>query len=160
MRISDWSSDVCSSDLKWRAAERTSISALPSIGTFCATNCRVSSARQRIFSTPRPRRAPAVVRFLCSPPLRTISVVSLASVTDRFLTNIEVIVGGSGIIRGVITETDQNQVPSYILVSPRHVMRTRHPSAVRLGMVVRTQNGEVFIVGDNGPGGRKGKSLN
>src|SRR3546814_17680467 len=56
------------------------------------------------------------------------------------------------LFRSVITETDQNQVPSYIFVSPRHVLRTRHPSAVRLGMVVRTQNGEVFIVGDNGPG--------
>src|SRR3546814_19914046 len=131
MRISDWSSDVCSSDLKWRAAERTSISALPSIGTFCATNCRVSSARQRIFSTPRPRRAPAVVRFFCSPPLRTISVVSLASLTYRFLTNTAVIFGGRGILRGVITENVKNHVPSYKFVSHRQVLTPQHPRHYR-----------------------------
>lgn len=79
-------------------------------------------------------------------------MVSLASVTDRFVTDVTVIAGGSGTLRGVVSETDQGQVPSYIFVSPRHILRTRHPSAARLGMVVRTPGGEVFIVGDNGPG--------
>ncbi|WOF44359.1 hypothetical protein KNJ79_05350 [Sphingopyxis indica] len=79
------------------------------------------------------------------------SVVSLASVTDRFLTPIQVIAGGIGTVFGVISETDQTQVPSYIFVPPRHVLRTRHPTPVRLGMVIRTPAGEVFIVGDNGP---------
>ncbi len=78
-------------------------------------------------------------------------MVSLASVTDRFLTSLKVIVGGSGTLRGIISETDQTQVPSYIFVSPRHVLRTRHPSPVRLGMVIRTLAGETYIVGDNGP---------
>lgn len=78
-------------------------------------------------------------------------MVSLASVTDRFLTELKVLVGGSGVIRGVISETGQDQVPSYIFVPPRHILRTRHPTAVRLGMVLRAPAGETFIVGDNGP---------
>jgi hypothetical protein len=71
--------------------------------------------------------------------------------TKRFLAPVEVISGGSGTLRGIISETDQSQVPSYIFVAPRHVFRVMSPTATRLGMVIRTPNGEVYIVGDNGP---------
>lgn len=78
-------------------------------------------------------------------------MVSLKTVGDRFEIPFRVIEGGSGIVTGILSETDQNAQPSYVFVNPRHVLRTPHPTAVRIGMVVETQEGTKFIVGDNGP---------
>ena len=78
-------------------------------------------------------------------------MVSLASVTSRFEIPFTVIEGGRGVVRGVLTETDQNSQPSYIFVQPRHVLRTRYPTALRPGMVLQTKAGSIFIVGANGP---------
>lgn len=86
-------------------------------------------------------------------------MVSLASVSNRFEISLTVIAGGSGVLRGIVSETDQSQVPSYIFVSPRHVLRTRHPTAARIGMVVQTPNGEVYILGDNGPSEQAGGTI-
>jgi hypothetical protein len=78
-------------------------------------------------------------------------MVSLASVGARFEVALQVIEGGVGEVRGVLSETEQTSQPSYVFVQPRHVLRVRPPSALRAGMVVRTPMGEVYLVGDNGP---------
>lgn len=78
-------------------------------------------------------------------------MASLRHVAARFETLFNVIDGGSGVVRGELTETEQNSQPSYVFVAPRHVLRTRFPTAVKPGMVIRTPAGDVFIIGDNGP---------
>ena len=78
-------------------------------------------------------------------------MVSVTSVGARFEIPFQVIEGGSGEFRGVISETEQTSQPSYIFVQPRHVLRVRLPSPVRSGLVVRSPAGEVYILGDNGP---------
>lgn len=78
-------------------------------------------------------------------------MASLKNVGNRFSTFFHVIDGGTGVVRGELSETEQNSQPSYVFVAPRHVFRTKHPSVVKPGMVLRSPAGEVFIVGDNGP---------
>lgn len=78
-------------------------------------------------------------------------MVSLKSVGDRFQIMFRVIQGGSGIVTGTLSETDQNAQPAYIFVQPRHVLRTSFPTALRVGMVIQTSANSTFIVGDNGP---------
>lgn len=81
-------------------------------------------------------------------------MLSLKTVGRRFETEAEIIAGGSGKVRGIITETDQNQAPSYIFIAPRHIFRTRWPTPVRPGMVMQTEASGLFILGDNGPSER------
>lgn len=76
---------------------------------------------------------------------------SLASVGRRFHKLFQVIEGGTGYVRGVMSEVDQEEQPSFIFVQPRHVLRTPYPSALKSGMVIRAESNTVFIVGDNGP---------
>jgi hypothetical protein len=84
-------------------------------------------------------------------------MVSLKTVGHRFYTTFKVLEGGTGIIHGELTETEQSAQPSYVFVQPRHVLRTNFPTAVRTGMVLQTKAGDKFIVGDNGPSeGRTG----
>jgi hypothetical protein len=78
-------------------------------------------------------------------------MASLKKVGRRFDVPLTVVEGGSGIIRGNISEADQKQIPVYAFVNPRHVLRTPMQTAVRLGMVLRTPGGSHFIVGSNGP---------
>jgi hypothetical protein len=79
-------------------------------------------------------------------------MVSLTSVSERFLIPWTVVSGASGEVVGIVSETDQTSQPSYVFVRPRHVFRTRYPTALEPGMVIRSINGGfVFIVGDNGP---------
>lgn len=78
-------------------------------------------------------------------------MASLKTVGSRFDTLFVVIAGGSGYIRGELTETEQNSQPSYVFVAPRHVLRTRFPTPVKAGMVIRAPAGDVFIIGENGP---------
>lgn len=78
-------------------------------------------------------------------------MVSLISVGERFDIPFSVIEGGQGLVKGVLSETDQNSQPSYIFVQPRHVLRTLLPTAIRNGMVLRSPSGSIFIVGANGP---------
>jgi hypothetical protein len=78
-------------------------------------------------------------------------MVSLSKVGRRFEVPLTVIEGGSGTIQGIISETDQQQIPSYIFVQQRHVLRVPAPTALQFGMVVRTPAGQVYILGDNGP---------
>lgn len=78
-------------------------------------------------------------------------MANLKLVGSRFDTLFRVISGGSGVIRGELTETEQNSQPSYVFVAPRHVLRTRFPTPVKPGMVIQAPAGDVFIIGDNGP---------
>jgi len=78
-------------------------------------------------------------------------MVSLSSVTDRFVTEFSLVESANGVIRGVISETDQASQPSYVFVAPRHVLRVRFPSALKAGHVVRSNSGITFLVGENGP---------
>lgn len=78
-------------------------------------------------------------------------MASLRTVAQRFQTPFHVIDGGSGIVMGELSETDQTSQPSYIFVQPRHILRCLWPTNVRPGQVLRTNSGNTFIVGDNGP---------
>lgn len=61
-----------------------------------------------------------------------------------------VVEGGSGVVRGLLTETDQTQIPAYTFVNPRRILRTKAKTAIKLGMALRSPSGEVYIVGENG----------
>lgn len=78
-------------------------------------------------------------------------MASLTKVGRRFEVPFTVIEGGSGVIRGVMSEADQKQIPVYAFVNPRHILRTTVKTALRAGMVLRSPAGSVFIVGNNGP---------
>lgn len=78
-------------------------------------------------------------------------MVSLASVSRRFELPFTVIEGGSGVVTGILSETDQNSQPSYVFVQPRHVLRTPALTAIKPGMVIKSPSGAPFIVGANGP---------
>jgi hypothetical protein len=78
-------------------------------------------------------------------------MVSLAKVGRRFEVPLVVVEGGRGTLSGVITEADQKQIPVYAFVNPRHVLRTPMVSAARVGMVIRTPAGALYILGENGP---------
>jgi len=78
-------------------------------------------------------------------------MVSLTSVGERFHIPWTLINGGSGEVMGTVSETDQTSQPSYVFVRPRHVFRTKSPTALKAGMVIQSPSGMVFIVGDNGP---------
>lgn len=76
---------------------------------------------------------------------------SLKQVGLRFEVPLTVIEGGSGTLHGVLSETDQKQLPVNAFVTPRHVLRTKIGVPIRTGMVVRTASGSAYIVGLNGP---------
>lgn len=78
-------------------------------------------------------------------------MVSLKTVGQRFNTRFQVVSGGSGEVRAELTETEQTSQPSYIFVQPRHILRVSYPTLLRPGMVVQSQIGSKFILGDNGP---------
>lgn len=78
-------------------------------------------------------------------------MASLSKVGRRFEVPLTIIEGGSGIVRGVLSETDQKQIPVYAFVNSRHVLRTPVATTLKVGMVLRTASNTVFIVGENGP---------
>lgn len=75
---------------------------------------------------------------------------NLATLNDRFMVKLTVIEGGRGAVHGLLTETDQTQIPAYTFVNPRRILRTPFVTALRTGMVLRSPSGEVYIVGENG----------
>lgn len=81
-------------------------------------------------------------------------MVSLKTVGQRFYSPFEVIEGGSGIVHGLLSETEQQSQPTYVFVNPRHVFRTPFPTALQAQMVLKAPSGEVYIVGENGPSER------
>lgn len=86
-------------------------------------------------------------------------MTKLAQLHRRFAIPLKVIEGGRGTIHGVLTETDQTQIPAYTFVNPRRILRTDPKTAIRAGMAVQSPSGEVFIVGDNGPSDAPGGTL-
>ena len=78
-------------------------------------------------------------------------MASLTKVGARFEVPFAVVEGGSGVVRGVMSEADQKQIPVYAFVNPRHVLRTPVKTALKVGMVLRSPAGAHFIVGENGP---------
>jgi hypothetical protein len=78
-------------------------------------------------------------------------MASLSKVGRRFEVPFTVVEGGSGVVHGVMSETDQKQIPVYAFVNSRHVLRTKVKTALKPGMVLRTPSGSHFIVGNNGP---------
>lgn len=74
----------------------------------------------------------------------------LGRVNTRFTVPLRVIEGGTGIVHGTMSETDQTQIPAYTFVNPRRILRTPFRTAIRTGMVLRTPSNEVYIVGENG----------
>lgn len=78
-------------------------------------------------------------------------MLSLETVGRRFEVPLKIIGGGSGVVYAVISEADQTQIPSYVFVPPRHLVRLRYPTALHPRHVVQTPTGMRFIVGDNGP---------
>lgn len=77
----------------------------------------------------------------------------------RFELQLTVIEGGSGIIRGTLSETDQQALPVFTFVSPRHTLRTSPQTALRSSMVLRSPAGEIFIVGENGHSEQRGGAI-
>lgn len=75
----------------------------------------------------------------------------LKLVSERFFIPMTVVEGGSGVARLYVSEADQTSQPSYIFVKPRHVLRAPVPNALKIGMVVRTPAGQLYLLGDNGP---------
>lgn len=75
---------------------------------------------------------------------------NLARLNDRFMIKMSVVEGGQGTVMGLLTETDQTQIPAYTFVNPRRILRTPLVTAVKTGLVLRSPSGEVYIVGENG----------
>lgn len=75
---------------------------------------------------------------------------SLLSVDDRFGTRLTVLEGGSGDFTGSVTEPDQGAVPAYQFNLPRRLLRVSPTLPVRAGMVVKSEGGSVWMVGQHG----------
>lgn len=86
-------------------------------------------------------------------------MVKLATTHPRWHIPLTVIEGGSGIVHGLLAETDQTQIPAYTFVNPRRILRTHFKCALRTGMVVRSPSNEVFVVGENGASDYHGGTL-
>jgi hypothetical protein len=78
-------------------------------------------------------------------------MVSLATVAERFLIPFQVVEGGSGVVKGIVTDSDVSTGQVGIFVNPRHILRCSVPTAVRPGLVIRSPLGAVYMVGANGP---------
>lgn len=77
-------------------------------------------------------------------------MLSLATSDDKFYTKFEIIENGSGVFSGIIDEISQTQVPAYVFSQPRRLLRIEKNLPVKTNMVLRTQGGTVFLIGENG----------
>lgn len=78
-------------------------------------------------------------------------MVSLKSVTDRFEITFNLIEGGSGFVRGVLAEAEQNSQPSYVFSPPRLTLRVKTKGLLQPGVTIQSPDGLVYLVGYNGP---------
>lgn len=78
-------------------------------------------------------------------------MVSLTSVGRRYEIPFTIVEGGTGIIKGVIAEADQGQIPSFQFIPARQILRTPAQTALKFAMVLRSPAGMHYIVGENGP---------
>jgi hypothetical protein len=77
-------------------------------------------------------------------------MLSLASVDDKFNINFEVIENGTGTFGGIIDEIVMNQAPSFVFVVPRRLLRVPAELPIRSAMVIRSEGGAIYMVGDHG----------
>src|SRR5881628_2299167 len=77
-------------------------------------------------------------------------MLSLASVGEKFDIRFEIIENGSGTFSGIIDEVPMNQSASANFSLPRRLLRVTAQLAILAGMVVRSQAGAVYIVGEHG----------
>lgn len=75
---------------------------------------------------------------------------SLSRVDARFEIDFEILVGGSGLFRGIITEPNQGDVPAYQFNHPRRLLKVAHTLPLAPRMVVRDIAGTIFILGNHG----------
>lgn len=78
-------------------------------------------------------------------------MVSLASVSDRFEITLKIVEGGSGFVRGVLAEAEQNSQPSYVFSPPRLTLRVKVKGLLTPGVALQSPDGVVYLVGYNGP---------
>jgi hypothetical protein len=78
-------------------------------------------------------------------------MASLTRIGRRFEIPFTIVEGGTGMIRGHISEADQGQIPSFQFIPARQMLRTAMRTALKLGMVVRSPAGVHYVVGENGP---------
>ena len=73
------------------------------------------------------------------------------SVPDaRFASTFEVIEGGRGLFKAMISLPGQGDVPSYQFNQPRRLLRVRPDVPIHPRMVVKSQAGTLFPVGEHG----------
>ena len=77
-------------------------------------------------------------------------MLSLDNADERFKTRFEIIENGSGVFSGIIDEISQTQVPSYVFSPPRRLLRVDKLLPINTRMIVRTQGGTVFLIGQHG----------
>ena len=75
---------------------------------------------------------------------------SLRTADNRFMHRLEIIEGGSGFFMGLIDEPPQSSIPVFQFVNARRVLRVNLGTPVKIGMVIRTKGGPLFMVGSLG----------
>lgn len=75
---------------------------------------------------------------------------SLQKANNRFLTQLQVVEGGSGFFPGTVVEPAQGALPAYQFTNGRRILRTNPGCPVKAGMVIKTKGGAIFIVGNLG----------
>lgn len=84
----------------------------------------------------------------------------LLSATDqRFLVTFDIIEGGSGQFKGIISEPGQGEVPSFQFNLPRRLLRIQTGLPVVAAMVIRDQSGGVYMLGEHGTSETHGTTL-
>ena len=77
-------------------------------------------------------------------------MLSLATISEKFHIQFEILENGEGTFSGIIDEIVMNQAPSFVFVVPRRLLRVPAELPVRSGMVVRSEGGAIYMVGDHG----------
>lgn len=77
-------------------------------------------------------------------------MLNLGNADSKFRTRFQVIENGTGVFTGIIDEISQTQVPAYVFSPPRRLLRVNRNLPINTTMVIRTQGGTVFLVGENG----------
>lgn len=84
---------------------------------------------------------------------------SLQSADDRFGGQLTLIEGGSGTFNGILAEPNQGEAPSYQFNLPRRILRVPAQLSLSPGMVIRTPEGSVFMIGRHGDSEGRGGAL-
>lgn len=77
-------------------------------------------------------------------------MLSLQSIDDKFNITFEILENGSGTFKGIIDEIVMNQAPSFVFVPPRRLLRVPATLPLNTSMIVRSQAGTVYMLGEHG----------